>query len=802
MIGRRLECKQMHPGQPLSVKADLVLGPFRHSAEYLKRSTNGLFSFGDFSPDCVNMTMSPVYRAKMWFHATMSIINFLNGQLVGNVGSPPILRQIVFRYIPKEGVTVQDVLQRINPDDPDDMDYTLIWGYEIYLILNELPPTDAYPTTLGFVSTKFVQKLLQNQMSEGDQIRTFTMQGGTEVLDEDAEPMKRGVKGRSKLSIAETKRIAELKRCVTKIMNGDTLTGMSNEPFRLDSSSSGSNWFTLLKSGEDFFKTMLKAIGYGGRQFSDMMAVFDRGTFLMDEPIDGMLVGQSEESGRLEIDLAKIFGLRAEDVDARQLHQEFAVRGVDEGFVRTTPPAHQNGGTVTINAAGTGLWYLVQPSRKYDFDTSMCPFVHRPPPTYKSIPYFLVKLSSEANDPHNTLSVWGRYHAYRLEHDSVRVTTKQVPAPATAEIDVGSILQAEFELSDRNGFQCITTEGGFTPQSLTLTGIDDASVIPHEGPREVLESGNISTTWEWTLAPAQCAHLPGAAGPFQMKVVMSAGFHPYMPNRVKFWLAKVDPVSKRVVSRAVLSARRFEEDEASEYDDTGIMLYMQTKREYMEEWAKVEIRSKFQLAWDSSQSMSTALCSTIKHMEHRSKKLGDEIRCPPMADGSFGFRFDSASLPAFFNYLLVPIELYETCLGVRDKHHLQVLLRYVGMHRNKMTCRPPHTVVWGMKGEGKSFMLDLLHETICPEMMKKVSVESKMNLFSDCKNIDEVGSNLIHAYDECWPGTGCPPTTPPPQSLLSHPVTHACRARTFPVHRCTLAETGVWGCPPTRHARH
>lgn len=80
--------------------------------------------------------------------------------------------------------------------------------------------------------------------------------------------------------------------------------------------------------------------------------------------------------------------------------------------------------------------------------------------------------------------------------------------------------------------------------------------------------------------------------------------------------------------------------------------------------------------------------------------------------------------------MLIFPELCERVLNVWEQHCTISTLRYVCMNRGKLKPGKfaPHCVLWGSAGGGKSFMLKIIADTICPGMYEGFAFIRKFTL--------------------------------------------------------------------------
>lgn len=217
------------------VERSHVLGPFRHCASYLSRSSaNGSFTLGRFAAASGGEDLKRVYAAKQWFHSMLSLINMLSEHRTGGIETPSILKDVVFRYIPNEGFTTKDILVRLDPDDPMDFDFSCVWGYEIYIVLNDIQEHNpGQPlTTAQFVAQRYIQFFPDNfqHCHLCRPVKTFAADGSEQVCDDEGETMKKKAAMRT-VSQAERARKADILRSLLKMQNGEVLPASS--PFHL-----------------------------------------------------------------------------------------------------------------------------------------------------------------------------------------------------------------------------------------------------------------------------------------------------------------------------------------------------------------------------------------------------------------------------------------------------------------------------------------------------------------------------------------------------------------------------------------
>ena len=689
-----------------------TIGPFRFNVDFSRKLNTGMFFMGEVDEKTPPENLKNAYAHKILWDLFMSIMKTIYSSTV-NIGgrNESILKKILFRFIPIEGVSYSDLLNEFDPSTPMDFNYSKIKGYELYLLVNDKDVEEGQ--IRGLINQSF------NSMIENNNriIHSIIYSEIEPPFDADGEE---GEKPKSKKRKMDTipKYEIDLGRRIKEHVNfirenydlnahpDSSMKGFKS-PFNLQGKSH--SWSYVLQDIHDLKNIMSMCFKQPFEElFESLMDSDDDPTSglcfynlfnprsLNSPLLDLVKTDQPEDYMEVNADGNFVFYKRNEDVDIMWIEIS------------------------TSSSVVTNLTYM------------MCPyfFQHEEDNT-NTMPFYLIPQHQEtvSGDSVNKWSWPDRYEKHMLKKSK----NNRFPVFSEDYIKIGTI----------DGETLCTDSTDIAVESVEVDGVGslwqwkDRIVRGVESYKEETY-GYIHQLWFFTN------------GSYLLRT-----YEPHLESYISKRFVKTDTHSPLV------------EFPAKKIMITESCIVLLPRSECRNMVVSKSIRSNFLVAWNSGNGMAGSLLTSVKEMNARFMLNKTQIECPwfekrhhnehdmmddddmvslPSSGSLYKYNLDPMS-----NYIIFLVNIFENYMDVQDHHSAMLHMFFTCMNTHKGSIRRPHLIIWGGPAVSKSFLMNLATDISCPGTIVSRSHVSDQYIFGDAENRDTTNANRVYVVDEAKP---------------------------------------------------
>lgn len=684
-----------------------VIGPFRFNVDFSLKLNNGLFFMGEVDDKTPSKSLKFAYAHKTYWDIFMEITKeAFSCRLNVAERNESLLSKMLFRFIPKNGNTYQNLLKKFDPSNPMDFEYGNLAGYEIFLLINEEVDDSRVRV---FVNSFFDNLIIRNRrVVHGIVQNDFDMmqhsENGEGASRTNGKKRKAGniTKGENEFG----KRLKEFSKYVKTnyALSAHPNSGSKDfrPPFNLQGNSE--SWSYVLDDIRDLKDKLSACFNIS---FDNIFDALER---KIDDPEGGICFYNLCSPRRLNHEFRHL-------IQKDQLDDYLEINS--EGKI-----------VFSVNDESMWIEFEITPETVTDMTRMMCPYFYQTKEGIQNeMPFYLNPHHQETMSG-NSMNKWSWCDRYakemlcKYQHD-------RFPTFSDDPIIIGML----------EGTTFITTTDDITVENLHVHGV--------------------GKLWQWTDDS-----MKGTTGSFS-ETNCQFIHQLWLLINEEFLLRTYKSCFQEQISMKFVAVSQLTPlvEFPARRDDERIVLL--PRGESREKIITKSIRSNFLVAWNSGTGMASSFLTAVKEMNSRFYLTGTQIDCPwfpksSSQDSADMDDDDEIPLPScgslykhnmdpFSNYIILLVNLFESFLDVQDHHSAMLHLFFTCMNTHKGTARRPHLIIWGGPAVSKSFLMNVATDLFCPGTVISRSHVSDQYIFGEAENRDTTNACRVYLIDEAKP---------------------------------------------------